>query len=84
MLSVLGAGVLGTGLALLAPKALAPYVYWFIGAGIAVHGLGMSAKHRLEREQCVQPRWKRLSFGACWLALAVLMAALLLGYVTAS
>ncbi len=42
VLSVVGAGVLGAGLALLAPAALGPYVYWLIGVGVAVHGLGMT------------------------------------------
>lgn len=84
VLSVVGAGVLGAGLALLAPAALGPYVYWLIGVGVAVHGLGMTMKHRLERERRVQPRWERVLFGACWLALVLLMAALLLGVVEKS
>ena len=84
VLSVLGAGVLGAGLALLAPAALAPHVYWLIGVGTAVHGLGMTVKHRLEREQRVQRNWERMLFGACWLALMFLMAALLLGLVVRS
>ena len=48
------------------------------------HGLGMTMKHRLERERRVQPRWERVLFGACWLALVLLMAALLLGVVEKS
>ena len=59
VLSVVGAGVLGAGLALLAPAALGPYVYWLIGVGVAVHGLGMTMKHRLERERRVAARSRR-------------------------
>jgi hypothetical protein len=77
VLSTLGAGVLGAGLALLAPAAFGPYVYWFIGVGIAVHGLGMTAKHRIEREDREQPPWVRWLFVGCWVVLVVLAAALL-------
>ncbi|MFM1991672.1 MAG: hypothetical protein RJA99_4629 [Pseudomonadota bacterium] len=73
VLSVLGAGVLGAGLALLAPDAFGPYVYWLIGIGIAVHGLGMSAKHRLEVAQREQLRWERVLFAVCWVVLAALI-----------
>jgi hypothetical protein len=44
----------------------------------------MTVKHRLEREQRVQPDWEHMLFGACWLALMFLMAALLLGFVVRS
>jgi hypothetical protein len=72
VLSVLGAGVLGAGLALLAPAALGPYIYWLIGVGAAVHGLGMTLKHRAERMQRDKHAWERALFITCWVVLVIL------------
>jgi hypothetical protein len=82
VLSVVGAGVLGAGLALLAPEVLRPYVVWLIAVGVLVHGLGMTLKHRAERTQRAMPVWERALFIACWVVLAALALILAFAFIS--
>ena len=78
--SSLGAGVLGGGLALLAPRFLAPYAVALLLAGALLHGWGMYDKHRLERAAGeAPPRWAEALYWLCWVALAALAAWIVLG-----
>lgn len=74
LLSSLGAGVLGAGLALLLPNILASYAIPILLLGIASHTIGMFQKHSLE-EQADSPRvrWMEALYWFCWLALAALL-----------
>jgi len=47
LLSSLGAGVLGAGIALLLPNQLAPYAILILLLGLVSHAVGMSQKHQL-------------------------------------
>lgn len=75
--SGLGAIVLGAGLALLAPDILSAYAIPILVAGILVHGMGMTVKHRLESSARESLWWEKALFWACWLVLAMLAAWLL-------
>lgn len=73
VLSGVGAGVLGAGLALLFAHALAPYAVPLLLVGLLSHGWGMYAKHRLEAAEGVGvPRWAAWLYGACWVLLVLL------------
>lgn len=75
LLSGLGAGVLGAGLALLVPQLLAPYAAWLLVSGVVAHGVGMTLKHRLERAVRVEAPWERWLFWGCWAILAAIAVA---------
>ena len=75
--SGLGAIVLGAGLALLVPDVLRGFAIPILAAGILVHGVGMSLKHRLEAVERSPLWWEQALFWSCWLCLAVLATWLL-------
>ena len=74
LLSSLGAGVLGAGLALLLPKQLAPYAIPILLLGLISHAVGMSQKHSLEGQgEVVRVWWAEALYWLCWLGLAALL-----------
>jgi hypothetical protein len=70
--SGLGAIVLGAGLALLAPDILGGYAIPLLVAGILVHGMGMTLKHRLDGAARSPVWWETVLFWLCWGVLASL------------
>lgn len=72
--SGLGAIVLGAGLALLAPDLFRGFAIPILAAGIVVHGVGMTLKHRLEAGERELLWWERALFWLCWLCLGTLVA----------
>lgn len=74
LLSTLGAGVLGAGMALLFPSILAAYAIPILILGLAAHAVGMFQMRGLE-QQSKQPRvgWMEALYWLCWLALAALL-----------
>ena len=71
LLSGIGATVLGLGLGLLAPMPMQRFALPLLGAGVLLHGAGMTLKHRLEMEIGErEPQWWELAvFWACWAGL---------------
>src|SRR3989304_4015582 len=65
LLSSIGAGVLGGGIALLLAKFLAPYAIPILLLGLISHAIGMSRKHGLEQQsQSVASGGRRLCTGS--------------------
>jgi len=80
LLSGVGAGVLGAGLALLFARPLARYAVLFLLLGLLSHGWGMYTKHRLELAEGVQlPRWAAWLYWLCWVLLVALGLYIALG-----
>jgi Mn2+/Fe2+ NRAMP family transporter len=73
LLSGLGAGVLGAGIALSFAYRLESYAVPILLVGLIAHGWAMFAKGRLERQaQIERPKWTVVAEWACWLLLAAL------------
>jgi len=74
LLSALGAGVLGAGLALLLPNQLVPFAIPILLLGLISHAVGMSQKHGLEHQgEWVRVWWAEVLYWFCWLGLAALL-----------
>ena len=78
LLSAIGAGILGAGLALLFADALAPYALPLFVVGTLAHAWGMFDKHRLDARTVVQPRWVDALYWFCWLALIAIVVGIAL------
>lgn len=75
LLSSLGAGVLGAGIALLLPNQLAPYAIPILLIGLISHAVGMSQKHGLEQQgETVRVWWAEALYWLCWIGLVALLA----------
>lgn len=74
-LSVLGAGILGAGLALWWREWLGGFAAHFLVLGVIAHGIGMHLKRRLEPAGATTPRWITWLYVICWLTLAVIVIA---------
>lgn len=71
--SSVGAGVLGVGLGASFGAELASLAVPVLIAGAALHAVGMTDKHLLERSAGeVRPRWSTALYWICWLALLAL------------
>lgn len=80
LLSSVGAGVLGAGLALLFANVFAPYAVAILLVGLVSHTWGMYQKHRLEtRAQSIRLWWAEALYWFCWLALAALLLVIVVG-----
>ena len=74
LLSSIGAGVLGAGIALLWASILAPYAAPILLLGLLAHAGGMFKKHQLERhDESTRIWWVEALYLLCWLGLAGLL-----------
>jgi hypothetical protein len=74
LLSSLGAGVLGAGIALLLPNQLVPYAIPILLLGLISHSVGMFQKHGLEQQgEVVRVWWTEVLYWFCWLGLVALL-----------
>lgn len=79
LLSSVGAGVLGAGLALLFVDALEPYKLIILILGLIAHAFGMLRKHQLEnQESMARVGWAEAAYWLCWLGLAGLVLTIVL------
>ena len=74
--SVLGAIVVGAGLALVGPQALRDHALPILAAGVLVHGSGMTLQYRLQHRAGPALWWERGLFWLCWIVLAALLVGL--------
>jgi len=74
LLSSIGAGVLGAGIALLLAESIARYAILILLLGLISHSAGMFRKHRLEGQgETVRIWWVEALYWFCWLALGALL-----------
>jgi hypothetical protein len=74
LLSSIGAGVLGAGIALLLANQLASYAVPILLLGLISHAAGMFQKHGLEQEgEGVRVWWVEALYWFCWLGLVALL-----------
>lgn len=79
LLSSVGAGVLGAGIALLLVNFLMPFAVPILLLGLLSHAAGMSQKHGLEKQgQIIRIWWAEALCWFCWLALAALLIVILI------
>lgn len=80
LLSTLGAGVLGMGIALLLPNILTGYTLPILLVGILAHTVGMAKMRSLE-QQANSPRvaWMDALYWFCWLVMAALLIYIIIG-----
>lgn len=79
LLSSIGAGVLGAGVALLWPNILARYAAPILLLGLFAHAGGMFQKHRLEQHgESARVWWAEALYWLCWLGLAALLLFILI------
>ena len=64
---------MGAGLGALLAQFARPYALGLIVIGIGLHGLAMVEKRRLEAGEAI-PRWSKVLYWICWLALAAILA----------
>ena len=73
LISVLGAGFLGAGLALFWREKLGSFAVPILVGGLVAHALGMYLKHLWERNTMPLPRLVIALYWACWAMLAGLV-----------
>ena len=82
LLSSLGAGVLGAGIALLLTNLLATYAIPILLLGLVSHTIGMSRKHSLEGDgNSSRVWWVEAFYWFCWVALAALLLYIFVGLI---
>jgi hypothetical protein len=80
LLSSVGAGVLGAGMALLFAQVLAPYALAILLVGLVAHAWGMFQKHEIERGGSRgRIWWAEALYWLCWISMAALLTYIALG-----
>ncbi|AZZ37271.1 hypothetical protein CIK05_10885 [Bdellovibrio sp. qaytius] len=81
LLSSVGAGFLGAGIAISIQDALKSHVGVVLSVGIISHGSGMYLKHQIEKRQNFKPQlWENILYWGCWVALVLLLIYLIQGW----
>jgi hypothetical protein len=73
LISVLGAGFLGAGLALFWRDKLGSFAVPMLASGLVAHAVEMYLKHQWERATFPLPRWVVALYWACWAILSGLV-----------
>jgi hypothetical protein len=77
LISVLGAGFLGAGLALFWREKLGSFAVPILVSGLVAHALGMYIKHQWERSTKPLPLWVIVLYWLCWVLLSGLTLVIL-------
>lgn len=72
-----GAGILGAGVGALLEHYIGSLAIGLVLIGIALHGWGMAARHRLESNAAL-PAWSKVLYWGCWVGLAIVAGWILL------
>ncbi len=82
LLSSVGAGVLGAGLALFFTDTLGPHKLAILIFGLVAHAVGMFRKHQLERQNSIiRVWWSEALYWICWLGLVGLLLIIVFGFI---
>lgn len=74
LLSSVGAGFLGGGIAIFIQEALKSHAVVILTIGIISHGSGMYLKHRLEKRMNYKALlWENILYWSCWIVLLLLL-----------
>jgi predicted PurR-regulated permease PerM len=73
LLSITGAAVAGVAAGVWFADAIRPFILPTLAVGLLAHAVGMTARHRLDREAGPLPRVWQLLYVLCWIAMAVLL-----------
>ena len=74
LLSLSGASLASAAVGAWLADKLQPLLVPILLVGLLVHAVGMSARHRLDREEAPLPTVWRVLYAACWIAIAVIAA----------
>ena len=81
LLSSVGAGFLGAGIAIFLPEALKSQGVAILIIGLISHGSGMYLKHQIEKKLNYKAQlWENILYWGCWIALLLLLIYLILGW----
>ena len=71
LLSIMGAGVLGAGIALLLARWIGAAALPLLVIGVVMHSFGMYQRRKLEdRGLLARPPWENALYWGCWIVLA--------------
>lgn len=76
LLSVSGAALAGVAVGVWWARTLAPIAWALLAVGLAVHAIGMTVRHRLDRHETGPlPRGWQALYLTCWLAIGGVVVA---------
>ena len=73
LLSLAGAAVAGLAAGAWLADAIRPFFLPMLVAGLLAHAVGMSARHRLDRQESPLPAIWQWLYILCWIAIAALV-----------
>ncbi len=73
LLSLAGAAVIGLAAGAWLADSIRPFILPMLVAGMLAHAVGMSARHRLDRQASPLPAVWQWLYILCWIAIAALV-----------
>ena len=75
LLSICGATIAGAAMGALFASAVRPFAAALLVVGLVAHGLGMTARHRIDERDAPLPAVWTQVYRACWIVIAGMLAA---------